>query len=1082
MKKILFFFALLVSFSKTFGQINNNCVDAIPLCSTPSFTFNAGSGPGSVVDFSTPATYSVSNPGTNPGSANSGCLHSGELNPQWLLITIGNAGLLEFVFGAGNSANPQVGCYDWAMWPYSPTTCADIFNNTLAPIRCNWNGTCSGGTGIASASNMATFNGNAADFEPPLQVNACQQFIICISNYSGVNTLVSFLSMGTASLSCSPNCSPNYNVCYGSSATVTPVNYAALSSPTFAIPALNLSNTTGSFVITPSVTTTYTTLITGINSVNSVQTLTATSTITVNPVPLVAPTVTNTSCTSTLNAVDLHLTFFPTTNPAPSYTINWSTIPNGVTTSSQTTFTGGIAPGVYTATITTAAGCATITSFTINPQPTSVNLIVNPLGSTHTITCISNVTLTAMNPAYNYTWSSTVAVFNGSVAVFTPTMVATYTLTGLDPVSGCVGTRTFVIGQNTITPISSIAPAFQNITCNLSSITTITATASPSVNVTQIISSPLGGTFAAQSYSTIYTPGGVGVFTVCAVNDANGCTSCKTFTVASNQGFPTYNISSPDNFTLGCNSKSVAVVNIINGNTSPQGGPVSYTILPPGASSVTPSGNLSTLSTYSITAPGTYTVITKDNNSLCETRTPISILNNILGPDLIASVPRTVLDCDNPKVKLQASSASPNVSYLWSFAGNPGTLQGDSITVNSVSTSATNSMVGNYTLTITDNSSTCKSDTVVQIRQNLYPPQVAISGGSVSLTCKTGTFVLTNQSKTGIPPVTGFPYQNYVIGYIWQGPSPQQPLQLSTTYTAATTGLYTLTAKDLNNGCLGVATTSIGDNRTYPEVNKPVAPEPFTLDCGSNIRSIYAAVTGSTSQYSYFWNAPPGAPLPSQANSATITISKIGIYRVIVTNTVNGCGSVGEVSVINGTLNADFEMQPAKGPAPLSVTFFNNSTSSLGASNISSYWSFGNGTSTVTNANTLSTSNVFNLPGTYKVTMFATKGTCLDTVVKYVEVDIPATLEIPNVFTPNGDGANDLFFLKAANLEEISMVVFDRWGHVVYDIISRTGNVAWDGKNKSGKDSAEGTYFYTLKAKGKDGQTFEKKGTISLYR
>lgn len=218
MKKIVLVLLVSLVSRNLFAQINDNCINAIPLCSTPSFTFNANSGPGSIVDFST--THTVSNPINNPFPPNSGCLNSGELNPQWLLITIGNAGWLEFVFGAANSLHPQVGCYDWIMWPYTPSTCADIFNNTLPPIRCNWNGTCSNGTGIGSASTIATFGGNASDFEPPLAVNACQQFVICISNYSGVNTLVSFQSLGTASLSCNPNCNPNYAICAGSSATI----------------------------------------------------------------------------------------------------------------------------------------------------------------------------------------------------------------------------------------------------------------------------------------------------------------------------------------------------------------------------------------------------------------------------------------------------------------------------------------------------------------------------------------------------------------------------------------------------------------------------------------------------------------------------------------------------------------------------------------------------------------------------------------------------------------------------------------------------------------------------------------------
>ncbi|MDX2171469.1 MAG: hypothetical protein SFY56_00005, partial [Bacteroidota bacterium] len=328
MKKLLFFL-LIAIVSKSQAQVNADCISSIPLCSTPNFTFFATSGFGSVNDL--PSGSNISNPSTNPGSANAGCLLSGELKPQWLLITIGNPGNLEFVFGASGSANPQAGYYDWAMWPYSPATCAGIIGNTLPPIRCNWNATSTGGTGIASAGNIPA-GGNPGNYEPPIAVNSCQQFIICISNYSGVNTLVSFQSLGTASLSCSPNCNPNYTICAGASATITPVNFAALTSPVYSLNPGGLTSTTGSFVVNPTTTTTYSTYITGLNTVGAVTTITATSNVSVNPLPVLAPTFTQVTCTNTLNAVNLNLTFNPS-SATPTYAVLWSPTPSTVSSS-----------------------------------------------------------------------------------------------------------------------------------------------------------------------------------------------------------------------------------------------------------------------------------------------------------------------------------------------------------------------------------------------------------------------------------------------------------------------------------------------------------------------------------------------------------------------------------------------------------------------------------------------------------------------------------------------------------------------------------------------------------------------------
>lgn len=1078
MKKIVLFILILVSL-KGLSQVNDNCINLIPLCSNPSFTFFANSGSGTIVDFT--SASNVSNPVNNPFPPNAGCLKQGELKPQWLLLTVGNAGLLEFVFGAGNSLNPQVGCYDWAMWPYSPTTCADILNNTLPPIRCNWNGTCNGGTGLASATTMATFNGASTQFEPPLAVNACQQFVICISNFNGINTLVSFQSLGSASLSCNPNCNPNYSVCYGSNATILPVNFAALSSPVFSIQPGNVSNTTGSFVVSPTVTTTYTTFITGTNSMNSVQTITALSTVTVFAQPAVAPTVTNTTCTNTVNAVNLNLTYSTSGGPAPSYTVNWAPIPFGLTNTSQTSFTGGIGAGSYNATISTADGCSAITNFSVSPLPDPAVIVLYPLGDSHTITCLSAVTLTAMNASYNYTWTSNVAIFNSQIVPFTSTLVGNWTLTAQNPTSGCISTKTFVVSENTLAPIGTVNPIFQTITCNANSIITVTATANLAVNVTHQFTSPQGGTLAIQQQNLTYLPGGVGVYSHCVINDVNGCSSCHNFTVNSLSTFPNYNVASPENFTLGCGSRSIATIQILNPSISTNG-PLSFTLVGPGTSSIVPSsGTLSGTQSYPVTLPGTWTVITRDNTSLCDTKTAISILSNTFAPDISINAPTDFVNCYNPRVTLRGQSLTNNVSYMWQFQGVPNTLLSDTITVFSLPSSASNSIVGIYTLTIIDKNSTCQSFSLITIKQNLYPPVAIIAQSTSSISCKTPTVQFINQSHTSIPVSTGFPYQNAVSGNVWDGPSPQQQGQLSSYYIGATIGVYTLTALDLNNGCTAKATATITDNRLYPVVNKPSAPPAFVLDCGSKTRTITPYITGPTTDFSYYWTTAPGSTVTG-INTPVLTTNLPGNYRLLITNTVNGCSSLSEVDVINGTLKAEFEMDPAKGFAPLPVTFFNNSSSSLGSSNITGYWNFGNGNSIISNSSNLSAINTYSLPGTYKVTLFAVKGSCMDSVSRYVQVEIPSSLEIPNVFTPNGDNVNDVFFLKTSNLENVSIYIYNRWGQIVYYSVSDDGNIQWDGKSSVGKEVADGAYFYLIKATGKDGLPYDKKGNISLFR
>ena len=874
------------------------------------------------------------------------------------------------------------------------------------------------------------------------------------------------------------NCNPllmNTSICYGAIATINIVNVNTLTNPSFSIQPGGLVSTTPVFTVSPSVTTTYTVYITGTTSFSSIVTNTGISTVAVAPAPVVAPTLTQASCTNSNNAFNLGLSFMPATASSTSYSINWSPTPNSILSPTQTSATGGIAPGVYAATVTTNSGCITSTIFTINPIPSSASFSV---AGPFVVTCYNPVvTLNPIPANYVYTWFGNTATLTGSSASFTLGNTGNWVVYGTDPSSGCIGSHTFVISQNVAVPTSTVAPLLQNITCSVTSVITVTALSNPSVNITQYWLAPGGATLTMNTNPAFFPPGLPGTYTHITVNATNGCFVSKTFTVTSNSGFPTFTVSSPQNFTLGCNSTSLAIINILNAQTTPTaGGAVSYTLLGPGPAVSFGTGNSST---YTVSVPGTYTVVTRDNTSLCESKTQISVLQNTLAPDIQVDVPQIRLTCFVPGIVLGGMSNTSNTSFVWSIPGAVGNIQASTLAVNANTAQTTNTLVGNYTLTATNDINTCRSSTVISLEQNLFNPIAQISGDT-KITCSTSTLVLTNQSSTGIPPF--FTPVLAVVAYSWKGPSPQVEQQYSTTYVAGFPGTYTLIAQDLNNGCFSTATKTIDDLREYPDVEK--SEEPFILDCGLNSIPVYATILSSKTGLSYEWTPAAGA-ITSILNTPTISVNSEGQYMVIITNTLNGCVSSAMLDVINGTLHASFLADQVSGYAPFAVSFTNTSASSsllTSTNNISSYWNFGNGSSQYSTKQNTVAPVVYNQPGTYKVTLFANKGKCMDSTSVFIQVEIPSDLVIPNIFTPNGDGSNDLFFVKATNLDKINIVIVDRWGHRVYEISSETGNIAWDGKNQYGKDVADGVYLYTLKASGKDGRTYNKQGNISLVR
>lgn len=96
-----------------------------------------------------------------------------------------------------------------------------------------------------------------------------------------------------------------------------------------------------------------------------------------------------------------------------------------------------------------------------------------------------------------------------------------------------------------------------------------------------------------------------------------------------------------------------------------------------------------------------------------------------------------------------------------------------------------------------------------------------------------------------------------------------------------------------------------------------------------------------------------------------------------------------------------------------------------------------------------------------------------------VEAEVPNTIFIPNVFTPNGDTCNEWFRIDGTNIVELNASIFDRWGNLVH--ILSDPHDAWKGRDDYG-DCAAGTYFVTAHVVFRNGETITKSGTITLLR
>jgi gliding motility-associated-like protein len=238
-----------------------------------------------------------------------------------------------------------------------------------------------------------------------------------------------------------------------------------------------------------------------------------------------------------------------------------------------------------------------------------------------------------------------------------------------------------------------------------------------------------------------------------------------------------------------------------------------------------------------------------------------------------------------------------------------------------------------------------------------------------------------------------------------------------------------------------------------------------TAVCAGGSVALSAAGANLYSWSPALWLNTAVGPNVIASPSATLT------YTVTVTD-VNGCTTLDSIKVsIAPYPVASFSPDQFTGGEPLTVTFANTSS---GAVNY--FWDFGDGnTSTLFNP-----ANTYSNYGEYPVMLVAiNQYGCADTAW-YNSINVGGIgFYIPNAFTPDGNGDNELFGVEGYGIKKFQGYIFDRWGHLVYQWDNSNGG--WDGTLK-GEKVPEGIYVYTFTLTMDDNRVYSPKGHVTVVR
>jgi gliding motility-associated-like protein len=737
----------------------------------------------------------------------------------------------------------------------------------------------------------------------------------------------------------------------------------------------------------------------------------------------------------------------------PPYVFSWS--PGGGTSDTIT----GRSSGTYTCTIYDSKNCMFIQTVQLS-EPPALNMVLQ----TRAVSChggnngIAIASASGGTGSYRFSWAPGGALTDTATGLNAGSYLCT-----IHDANNCLDTQSVSVSQPTLISETISAHA---VSCNGGSNGTAVASAT-------------GGT---QPYTYLWSPGGMtsdtakglqAITYLCTITDSHGCLDTQSVNMSQasvfnvglfskpvschggNDGIAAVTVTggtSPYNFswsgatgnsdTLKGLSAQTALCTITDTHNCTTTASVTVSQPPPlaatgastpvscfnghnGTAVVSVSGGIPGTYQYSWSSGGTTNMAAglsegqdtcwyKDGNG-CHSMCVVSVTQP---PQLSATNTVISATCGLPNGSVSVNGSGGKGAYSYSWTPAPGN-----------SASLTNLAAGNYTCTLND-SNQCTILIPVTVPNTGVPP-VAVLTTSVPATFCKGIINTLNASGG--------------TGYSWSTGA------TTASIIATLAGTYEV---HVSNNC-GI------DSASVTLVVLPL-PNP-AITGGASICSGESELLTATGGLSYSWSTGSTGP--------SISVTQAGTYTVTATN---GCGSVSSTFALTlNSVNALFGATPQTGSAPLQVSFADESS----VKGINWVWNLGD-ENTETGIATLQ--HIYTTPGIYTVLMTVTDSLgCTGTYSTTIDVVYPPSwIVVPNVFTPNNDGDNDLFLIRSYSLSSLNVKIYDRWG--VYLAELNGIEEGWDGRTAAGEMAVNGTYYYMLKAQGKEGKLYDQQGFFML--